>query len=354
MPPHAPNVDQQQSHEGQRKGFRHLSRDEKVQILTLLGQGFSGRKIAAVIGHDVTTVCRLAKKWKTSQSLDRTIGSGRPRITSAVDDRALIHHVQNDRFASATDLQKLSVFEKLSLRTIRRRITESGEFNSYWAAHKPFISESNRVKRLKWCKDRIGWPVERWLNVLWTDESPFVLRFNRKKRVWRRANERYAIECVKGSIKHDKKINVWGAFAAHGVGSLIMVDGILEQIQYRDILDTYMLPSKDVLFGDGDWLFQQDNDPKHTAILTRDWFIANNVPLMEWPSQSPDLNPIENLWTILDLSCKDRNPQNEQELFEILEQAWHQLNPDTLYKLVASMPRRCADVIANNGYPCKY
>ena len=62
-----------------------------------------------------------------------------------------------------------------------------------------------------------------------------------------------------------------------------------------------------------------------------------------------DLNPIENLWTILDLSCKDRNPQNEQELFEILEQAWHQLNPDTLYKLVASMPRRCADVIANNG-----
>ena len=62
MPPHAPNVDQQQSHEGQRKGFRHLSRDEKVQILTLLGQGFSGRKIAAVIGHDVT----LSVGWRRS------------------------------------------------------------------------------------------------------------------------------------------------------------------------------------------------------------------------------------------------------------------------------------------------
>ena len=115
MPPHAPNVDQQQPNVDQRKGFRHLSHDEKVQIWTFLGQGFSCRKIAAIIGHDATTVCRLAKKWKISKSLDRTIGSGRPRITSAVDDRALIRHVRNDRFASATDLQKLSPFENCRL-----------------------------------------------------------------------------------------------------------------------------------------------------------------------------------------------------------------------------------------------
>ena len=75
---------------------------------------------------------------------------------------------------------------------------------------------------------------------------------------------------------------------------------------------------------------------------------------MEWPSQSRDLNPIENLWAILDVACKDRFPQTEEELPEVLQAAWCELDPQLLDKLVASMPKRCAAVIANNGFPCKY
>jgi hypothetical protein len=137
-------------------------------------------------------------------------------------------------------------------------------------------------------------------------------------------------------------------------GALIRVDGLLEQKQYRDILDTYMLPSQEVLFGDNEWIYQQDNDPKHTAILTSNWFIENQVPIMEWPSQSPDLNPIENLWTIVDTAACSRQPQNEEELLEVLQVAWHSIPYEMLDKLVCSMPSRCAGVIANNGYPCKY
>ena len=74
----------------------------------------------------------------------------------------------------------------------------------------------------------------------------------------------------------------------------------------------------------------------------------------EWPAQSPDLNPIENLWSIIDLKTEDREPKNEEELFEILNEAWESTPPDILENLLESMPRRCQMVIDSKGYPIKY
>eukprot|EP01036_Dinobryon_divergens_P043962 gene43962-58612_t len=89
-----------------------------------------------------------------------------------------------------------------------------------------------------------------------------------------------------------------------------------------------------------DSIFQQDNDPKHTARSIRTYLENYEVPTLPWPSQSPDLNPIENLWSILDLKVKDRKPSNEDALFEVLKEAWQNLEPDLLTKLADSMPDR--------------
>ena len=73
-----------------------------------------------------------------------------------------------------------------------------------------------------------------------------------------------------------------------------------------------------------------------------------------WPSQSPDLNPIENLWSILDSNLKDRRPQSKAELFQVLQEGWNRLDVDLLRRLVESMPRRIQAVIDANGYMTKY
>ena len=159
---------------------------------------------------------------------------------------------------------------------------------------------------------------------------------------------------TQASVKHDKKINVWGCFSAHGVGNLFRIHGIMLKEHYNNILISQMVPSAQRLFPNQNWIFQQDNDPKHTAIINKTWVANNNISTFEWPAQSPDLNPIENLWSILDKQCRDRRPGNENELFQILEEKWKSLDISLLTKLVDSMPKRCQAVIDSKGYPTKY
>ncbi len=87
--------------------------------------------------------------------------------------------------------------------------------------------------------------------------------------------------------------------------------------KYRDILDENLLQSAQDLRLGRKFTFQQDNDPKHTAKITKEWLHNNSVTVLEWPSQSPDLNPIEHLWRDLKMAVHQRLPSNLTELERI-------------------------------------
>ena len=86
-------------------------------------------------------------------------------------------YVKRHRFCTAEEIKREVALPGLCCNTILSRIKESGEFNSYWAVHKPFINRDNRQKRLQWCQEHIDWTPEQWHRVLWSDESPFVLSY---------------------------------------------------------------------------------------------------------------------------------------------------------------------------------
>ena len=202
-----------------------LTPTRKGRILQKLDSGDSCRAIAEEFGTPKNTVNRLKRKFEESGSLVRTPGSGRPRKTTERQDRMIVRAIKINHDITGEEIKEIVGLEDVSERTIRRRISELSDFKSYWKTKKPYISERNRAIRVAWARERVNWPLERWRKWVFSDESPFVLRFACRTRVWRTFNDRYAPWATKATVKHDKKVNLWGAFTAAGVGILHRIEG---------------------------------------------------------------------------------------------------------------------------------
>lgn len=96
------------------------------------------------------------------------------------------------------------------------------------------------------------------------------------------------------------------------------------------------------------------NGEAHTAKSTKTWFNDRGITVLDWPANSPDLNPIENLWGIAKRKMRDMRPNNAEELKAAIEASWSSITPQQCHRLIASMPRRIEAVIAAKGAQTKY
>ena len=222
-------------------------------------------------------------------------GSGTKRKITPSEDRHIVLSMLSDWEKTPQEVADLFGERRVSARLIRRRIHELTDLKSHWKIKKPFISAKNRRRRVRWCMDRLHYTLDQWKRFLFTDESKFTLRYNQKTRVWRTSEETNKPFAMTGALKHDEHIMVWGGFAAHGVGNLYRINGILEQNQYHDIIRNQLIPSARKLFNLRNWTFQEDNDPKHTKNSTKALYNLLRIPRKDLPANSLDLNPIDNL-----------------------------------------------------------
>ncbi len=138
---------------------------------------------------------------------------------------------------------------------------------------------------------------------------------------------------------------IWAAMSSAGVGPLCFLKSTVNAAIYQEILEHFMLPSADKLYGDADFIFQQDLAPAHTAKGTKSGFNDHGVTVLDWPANSPDLNPIENLWSIVKRKMRDTRPNNADELKDTVKESWASIPPQQCHKLITSMPRRTEAVI---------
>ena len=103
--------------------------------------------------------------------------------------------------------------------------------------------------------------------------------------MWRKDSEAYLPQNTVPTVKFGGgSIMIWGCFSAKGVGKMSIIDSKMNAEKYQEILQENLMASVEKLRLPPDWIFQQDNDPKHTARSTRKWFAENTVDVLQWPS----------------------------------------------------------------------
>lgn len=337
-----------------------LSTERRAIILHLHKQQKTQRQIAAEVGCSQKAVYTAIKTWTSNGSLKPTYSAGRPKKTTIREDRYLVRRSLADRHLNSTQLCK-EIKDNRDIEihpsTVRRRLLANG-LKGCKARRKPLVSEKQRKRRLEWAKDKRFWTKAQWQRVLFSDESTFTIQNHSGNcYVRRRPGEEYSPACMLPTIKHPTGVMVWGCMTAFGVGRLSICEGVMNGDKYIKTMEDVMLPSARSLFTSNDqpWYYQDDNAPCHRAKRVKEWMTRSNVRVIDWPAQSPDLNPIENLWQRIGVIVSKDKPKTKRELIEKIIHAWHHIiTPEELRKLVNSMPRRCQMVIKNKGWPIKY
>jgi transposase len=292
----------------------------------------------------LSTIYDNLKKLKQSGTVQRTKGSGRPKKITASASRALGQYIRRDFFISTRALStKLSLTGlDVSYRTIGRHLADSG-YRKNLPRATPMLTADHKRKRIEWAQKHLN---DDWSDTIFTDETAFQLFRNTLER-WYKGQRP-----IRPMPKDRTKIFAWGGFCLEGKTSLYCFSEIMDAEFYVDILRR-QLPEIEDLLGD-EWRFQQDNDPKHTSRLAKN-FLRDNMPeVIDWPSNSPDLNPIENLWSIVKRNVEKKMPKNISDLRQFMVQEWDDIPQSTLIGLVESMKRRCELVIEGNGERISY
>ena len=252
-----------------------------------------------------------------------------------------------------TDLKRAGT--TVSKKTISSTVRRHG-LKSCSARKVPLLKPAHVQARLKFANDHLDDPEEEWEKVMWSDETKIELfGLNSTRRILRTKKKKYNPKNTIPTVKHGGgNIILWGCFSAKGTGRLHRIEGRMDGAMYREILANNLLPSVRALKMGRGWVFQHDNDPKHTARATKEWLRKKHLKVLEWPSQSPDQNPIENLWREVKVCIAQRQPRNLKDLEKVCMEEWAKIPAAVCANLVKNYRKRMISVIANKGFCTKY
>jgi transposase len=333
--------------------MKNKHRDIKNNALSLLKNNNSIRKVAKICGVGKSTV----QEWwnKHLSNLKKNLG-GRPTKLSLETKHACIRAITSGGYKSPnaiTTMLSKDLDIKVNSRTVRRALNEGG-LKAAEKEKKPRLSEANIKAWLDFALTHKDWTIADWKRIIWSDETK-INRFCSDGRCWywKRDEESMNSRHVKQTVKYGGgSLMVWGCMTTEGPGYLCQIDGNMDQYLYKNILEDELWNTIEYYNLDPNGIiFQQDNDSKHTAKSIKEWFAEQPFKILNWPAQSPDLNPMEHLWAHLKRSLNTYNtpPSGMLELWDRIEAKWNTIDKDICLNLIESLPKRIKAVIKAKG-----
>ena len=339
--------------------MKAISKDIENKIIQHLNDGQSYRKTAQVVGISLATVQRVANRVFPGRVVEK---KGRPPKLTARDKLYCVRKITLGGRETAVEVAKDLEHElglPVDANTVRRILKEKG-LGPIVKPKKPHLSPKNVKARLVWAEAHKNWTLDDWRWVVWTEESK-INRFGSDgcKYAWKRDSEMLQPRHVQQTVKHGGgNIKIWSCITYEGVGYIVWIKENLTQEIYKDILkDDFVKTIGEYDLDLEKIIFQQDNDPKHTARSVKEWLENQPFEAMEWPPQSPDLNPIENMWALLKKRLYrdyDRPPKGMHDLWDRIAETWYKITKEECQKFIDTMPERCRQVIKAKGHWTNY
>jgi transposase len=315
----------------------HLSPIIRSAAVVLKAEGHSTATTAEMLAISERSVRRWETRFKNSDSVKDEARTGRPRATDENTDIniAVVAHVEP--FAATPKQVKRKLDLEVSARTVRRRLDEAG-LHGRIARREHRYDEDELAARLAFAHKYKDKSPEWWERVVMSDEVHVKRGHHGKIWVQRPAGEAYDARYVMPEdeeLAEGENVTMWGCFCAQEIGTAEIFIGDLTGAKYATILRNNLVQSVDKWFGKNsvDWYFLQDNAKVHTAPAPRLLFHTKCWQVLDFPTYSPDLNPIENLWFVFKEEVERLNPETATELEAAMKVAWESFDVGYLTKL---------------------
>jgi transposase len=320
--------------------MKHLTILERTNIIILYEKNkWSSIKIAKELKINIHTVLLWINRYKKTGTVNEILKSGRFRKTSKINDLKIIETAKGMHKSFIIDeireeIKKINIY--LCNNTIINRLKEYGFYCSY-PFSKPLLTEEHKRKRLEFALNNYDTD---WTFVIFSDETSIVKGGNFNKKIWVGPE----IDNVVKKLKHQIKRHLYGCISIGGIETFKIFKENLNSEKYKEILDETL---KKIY--NNNYLYQQDNSPIHKSKKLLNYFNNNNIKILEnWPPNSPDLNPIENLWFLLKYKLLDMNINNDN-FNEIIEKTIKEIKYEHIFNMISSMQIRICKVIQKSG-----
>lgn len=331
-----------------------------TSMIDLHNAGHSHKEISQLKGISLRSVYRWIGRYQEKGSTTLPTPkprSGRPSKISKRTSRVIHRQLKAKPSLTAREIKDKNPrsLDGVALRTIQKHIHDDLLLRSYKARKKPLLTVAQKKKRINFAKKYRVWTEEDWKKVLWTDEATFNVTGSGGKRVYRpMGSDPHLPQYTDKTVKHPASLMVWGGFSFGGVGDLVVLpkNQYMNQYNYFELLNDVLDSSFEK---SGASFFMQDGAPCHTAKSIKKWLSDCAIPYFkDWPGNSPDINPIENLWSIMKRKLQYHDTSSIPKLEAAIRKVWEDLEPATLQNLTLSVPKRLLSVIQRKGNITKY
>lgn len=352
-----------------------LTSSIRAAIVECLAKGMSIRQIQKEVKCAKKTVELWVKRWKNEKSIEvKPNKPPRKRAFNNDQEDDLVEHAKKNKYSS---FKQIVIDKKYSCtpETVSRYLKKRG-LRSRIAAEQPELEPKHVKQRLTYCEENLN---RDWSDTFFTDEKTLQNHKSGRTRIIRAKGERFKRSNIIFTNKQSRcKVNLWSWISKEGLGELYWISNKFDSTKYRATLED-ALPKMNQI--NPNFVLQQDNARHHTSKETRSYLnndqsrVRNSktrktitVPpnslkktitlLKNYPARSPDLNIIENVWSILQHKYDQMvltlgQPSNAATLFEYAKTCWSEIQADKelVPKLFASLSQRVRKVVHNKGFP---